>query len=183
MKTVQVAALVGLMALAGTTLAQKKVFTQKYHDKWEETKTASGYVVASSRYTATDAKGKVVRDNLVQIFTNAPKGGNTDKSNYWVYWMDPKTKTIWGRCPTPKHPRYKEWVKAEGNPDLWQIIPKGDRKKGEVNLDTLAPLFAKTKTVSTKNAKVPTIDGNPPEDDNPTIDCIDFDGGISRYTR
>ena len=45
-----------------------------------------------------------------------------------------------GRCPTPKNPEYKNWVKNMGA-DLWCLIPPEKQIKGETTIWKVVPGF------------------------------------------
>ena len=107
-------------------------------------------------------------------FPNDPKDkDSTEASNHWVYWFKPEKKdgvvvgTCWGRCPTPKHPNYKQMQKDARGPDLWQLIPEGSRKP-DANVGDLKGSFGPT--ISTADKKLPKI----AKGQEPTITCIDF---------
>jgi len=168
----------------GVAFAQK--YTEKYGD-WKEKKNREGITIVECSYTATDGDGKVVRQNTLFFFPNDPITGNTDASRYWVYWYNPQPKgkgVIWGRCPTPRHPMYKKWTKDKGGIDLWQVIDPKVRIMGETNVNKLkaddgTSIFGAT--FSTMQMMQPTI--VPGENNGQPIECINFNGGISRYMK
>jgi hypothetical protein len=131
-------------------------------------------------YTATDAAGKVIRTDRCWYFPNPydESKGLTATCNRWVYWLkvDPENQekdVVWARCPTPHHPKYKELQKELKGPDLWQIIPIGDRKPKQPIHD-LAEKFGKT---------IAAAPGSPPfvsPETKVTINCIDFTKEVFR---
>ena len=124
-------------------------------------------------WDARDDNDVKLNEQIVIYFPNAPIGNDTDKSNHWVYWFKPAKPgdgvgMFWGRCPTPKHPAYKQLQVAAQGPDLWQVIPPEKRVKDLTTVADLRPLFGPF--FSTENSKLPKIAPKK----NATIECVDF---------
>jgi hypothetical protein len=139
--------------------------------RWDEKTNAQNEKYYQRWYTAYDRSGKLVNQQLVWYFPNEPTGNNTDGSHFWVYWYNPKTDLVWGRCPTPRHPNYQQWVRAKGL-DLWQIIPKEARPdlKGEGRLSVLGAKFSE-EIIGADDTLMPKVE---PSTGNDTITCVDF---------
>src|SRR3954470_8192800 len=143
-------ALAALLLLGGPSAAAK--YTQRYlridgrpparpsnADLWTRPKDGP----ARCLYEARDAKGNVVSRQMLIHFRNAATAGDKDRCNWWVYWYNTDKKTVWGRCPTPKHPMYKQWQKAAKGEDLWQVIPPDKRQKDVTRIGQVAANFGK----------------------------------------
>src|SRR5262249_3818757 len=131
----------------------------------------------SCQYVARDRDGNVVNKQVLWYFPNAPTGADDSKSNRWVYWVNPEKLTVWGRCPTPKHPKYEEWKKDTGV-DLWHLTPPKDRPSTKATKDGIdirksAALFGATVGADSPNAPrlEPKADPKKPGD---LIVCVDF---------
>ncbi len=159
------AALVVFGCLAGAAEAQERV-TQQY-GRWVAKRNELGETYYESIYQAWNARGEQVRRDQVWYFPNDPRGRDTDKSNWWVYWYNPSKEVFWGRCPTPKHPNYAGW-KEEKGVDLWQIIPQDARRKGIVRVSDVSRSFGGT--ISSEETGLPRISA----DLETVIDCVDF---------
>jgi hypothetical protein len=93
--------------------------------QWNKYRKPDGTVYFQCRYERPDASGLLVNSQILFLPERA-QAENFELSNHWVYWLNPKTDVIWGRCPTPKHPQYAACVAAKGV-DLWQVIPPAER--------------------------------------------------------
>jgi hypothetical protein len=104
---------------------------------------------------------------VLWYFPTAPVGKDTDASNYWVYWYNPKADVIWGRCPNPhKHPDFKDMSKQAGGKDLWQVIPEDKKKKGR-SVARVADNFGPTFAAEVKKEPKARPGTDP-------MDCVDF---------
>lgn len=148
---------------------------KKSKKSWDEEKNAQCQKYFECKFQVLDKNGMVVNEQLVWFFPNMPMGGNTDKSNHWVYWCNPKTKAIWGRCPTPAHPEYNEWMRAKGV-DLWQIVPEADRPniKNKIKdpLDVSQAARVMGGTIGNKDKDMPKVTKDNKSD---PIVCVDFE--------
>jgi hypothetical protein len=170
-------ALAAVLVSAGISHAQKqryltmdgKELPTKDKRLWQWDGKTGAY---KCRWEARDARGKVVNRQIVIYYPKAPASKTaTDRSNYWVYWYNVDKKTIWGRCPTPRHPMYRQW-KATLGADLWQVLPPKKRKPGVISPSKLGPLFKEEKVFSTTATKEPK--SVPTDPKSAPITCIDF---------
>ncbi len=145
---------------------------------WDKTKISnSKEEYYHCTYVAKDKDGNVVNKQLLWYFPNDPSGDDDSRSNHWVYWVNPKTQVVWGRCPTPKHPDYNKWKEDKGA-DLWQVIPKEKRKetkadKDGIDLSKASALFGAT--VGAEDPEAPRLEpkADPNKQGDPII-CVDF---------
>jgi hypothetical protein len=138
--------------------------------RWVKRTNNKGDVFYECIYAAKNAAGQVVASQWVWYFPNDPGPDGDERSNYWVYWCNPKTDVIWGRCPTPKHPMYKAMQMEAGGDDLWQVVPPDQRAslKGVNNLREVAAKFGKPfSTKATGQPKVVPAGAD-------AITCVDF---------
>lgn len=157
---------------------QGRVTTQAINQKWDKDKTSGGREFYVCRYCAYDRNDKLINNQLVWYFPNPPQGGNTDMCHYWVYWCNPKTSTIWGRCPTPNHPTYAQWARTKGT-DLWQLVPQANREKArEILNPTKAAALMSPDIVGEKQARNQLPKIKPTDDDSNPIACVDFKNAI-----
>lgn len=179
------AALVALLALTSATFGQGRI-TQTY-SQWELRRSTpvelAGGVSLTLTYqqctfVAKDETGAVVRKDVCRYFLNDPRpqDGVTEACNHWVYWLrtdkDPANPVLWARCPTPKHPEYKQLTRTLG-PDLWELIPPNERKPNP----TLQSMHGKYgDTFAAKPGSAPLVDPKV----KVTIDCINFQNEVFR---
>lgn len=158
-----------LVALPGQT-TRPTGFRQTF-TPWAKLKNGSGHFYYQSDYTAFDMRNKVINQQVVWYFPYPPEQGKTDWSLYWVYWYSPSAQVLWARCPTPHHPRFKEWEKAEGK-ELWQIIPEHLRIPGETSIAKLGPLFGPI--LGSHKKGQPLVQ----KDSKDVINCVDFKDAV-----
>lgn len=162
----------------GTVLLQihfNGAITKRSNVSWDARRTSKGELYYQCRYRAKNAAGQVVNEQILYYFGDDPVDGNTDASNHWVYWYSVKSEVIWGRCPTKKHPNYRQWLAAKG-PDLWQVVPKAARPalKGELRISTVGPRFA-LEVIGLNDEAMPKVE---PATANDAILCIDIGNAI-----
>jgi hypothetical protein len=162
--------LVGWLTLNGQESSQSYKVQQNF-TPWELRKNSAGYSFYQSVYQATLKKDTLLNKQLVWYFPVPPEGGNTDWSFYWIYWYNPYIQTIWARCPTPRHPQFKEWEQTLGK-ELWQIIPENKRIPGELSLSKLGPLFGPT--FGSRKTGLPTVQKNVKD----VINCVNFQDSV-----
>ena len=176
-----------LLLCVGSGLAWGQV-TQKYSDWSPEipVKVANyqGQAVELSyrhcTFTATDAEGKIIRQDRCWFFTNAydESRGLTATCNRWVYWLkldaqDRERDVVWARCPTPHHPRFTELQAELQGHDLWQLIPETSRQPKQ-SIHVLVEKFAPMIVASPDNP--PFISA----ETKVTIEPLDFSSELFR---
>jgi len=154
-----------------TSVARGQEVSQKYQP-WQKKVSPAGVPFFESVYTATDKDGKIVNRQLAWYVPASPAGDKTDLSNHWVYWYNPTKQAIWARCPTPKHPQYKQMQEDAKGKDLWQLIPEEKRQPGVTGISKVAPNFGKT--ISSEASGLPKV----AKDKKAVIDCVDFSNAI-----
>jgi hypothetical protein len=162
----------------GIVLLQKRLdgrIVARPNTSWDKRRKPDGTVYFQCRYEAHDSNGRLVNSQLLYYFPNAPQADNSELSNHWVYWYNPKTDVIWGRCPTAKHPQYARWVAAKGV-DLWQVIPPADRPalKGE---RSVTKIFGARNLgiVGVGDTSMPKVEAKPQAE---PVQCVDLKNTI-----
>ncbi len=131
-----------------------------------------------SQYSATEKSGVLVRRDMLVYFPNAPVANDVDRSNWWVYWYNEKTGKIWGRCPTPKHPQFKQLQQQAKGEDLWQLLPKERQVAGFETQLLRLPEVAKGfgQVISSEATNLPKVRA----DIDDVIECVPFNNPVFR---